>query len=530
MKTRVVIGLLGVRLDVRGKKRWSQWRPSVALCQQDDLKVHRFEMLCQKPFRNNALKVIRDIESVSPDTEVRLHTIEFDDPWDFDGVFTSLHQFAIDYPFNLDEEEYLFHITTGTHVVQICTFLLTEARYFPGKLLQTAPSTTDHTDIAGVYSIIDLDLSKYDHIASRFQQETAESLVFLKSGIETRNPAFNKLIEQIEMVAINSRAPMLITGPTGAGKSHLARKIYDLKRLKRQVTGQFAEINCATLRGDGAMSALFGHVRGAFTGALTDRPGLLRAADGGILFLDEVGELGLDEQAMLLRAIEEKTFMPMGSDREVSSDFQLIAGTNHDLWKDVAQGKFREDLLARMNLWTFRLPGLADRPEDLGPNLFFELAQFSRQNGRKVTFNKEALDHYLEFATSPAAKWRANFRDLNASVTRMATLTPGGRINQEVVREEIDRLKSQWREPESNSYRILVDFLGAEAVEEIDLFDKPQLARVLEVCRDSRSLAEAGRSLFAASRLKKKSANDSDRLRKYLAKFGLDPRDVMRNF
>ena len=123
------------------------------------------------------------------------------------------------------------------------------------------------------------------------------------------------------------------------------------------MTGAFVEVNCATLRGDAAMSTLFGHVRGSFTGALRDRPGLLRAADGGVLFLDEVGELGPDEQAALLRAIEEKQFLPLGADREVRSDFQLIAGTNADLAAAVRVGRFREDLLARINMWTFRLPG-----------------------------------------------------------------------------------------------------------------------------------------------------------------------------
>jgi transcriptional regulatory protein RtcR len=100
------------------------------------------------------------------------------------------------------------------------------------------------------------------------------------------------------------------------------------------------------------MSTLFGHVKGAFTGALRDRAGVLRVADKGVLFLDEIGELGIDEQAMLLRALEEKTFLPLGSDREAHSDFQLIAGTNQDLFADVREGRFREDLLARINLWT----------------------------------------------------------------------------------------------------------------------------------------------------------------------------------
>lgn len=114
------------------------------------------------------------------------------------------------------------------------------------------------------------------------------------------------MIEQIEKVAIKSRAPILLNGPTGAGKSFLARRIFELKQARHQFSGAFVEVNCATLRGDTAMSTLFGHVKGAFTGARESREGLLRSANGGMLFLDEIGELGADEQAMLLKAIEEK--------------------------------------------------------------------------------------------------------------------------------------------------------------------------------------------------------------------------------
>ena len=120
------------------------------------------------------------------------------------------------------------------------------------------------------------------------------------------------LIETVERVAIRSAEPLLLTGPTGAGKSQLARRIFELKKLNNQLKGNFVEVNCATLRGDQAMSTLFGHKKGAFTGAVADRPGLLKSADGGVLFLDEVGELGQDEQAMLLRAVEEKRFLPLG--------------------------------------------------------------------------------------------------------------------------------------------------------------------------------------------------------------------------
>src|SRR5690606_37547372 len=158
------------------------------------------------------------------------------------------------------------------------------------------------------------------------------------------------------------------------------------------------------------------------------RPGLLRSADGGLLFLDEIGELGADEQAMLLQALEEKRFLPVGSDKESRSDFVLIAGTNRDLAAAVAKRTFREDLLARINLWTFHLPSLRERPEDVEPNLEYELEKASRRNNTRITISAEAKREFLNFAESPAAKWSANFRDLNAAVIRMSTLAPGGRI------------------------------------------------------------------------------------------------------
>jgi transcriptional regulatory protein RtcR len=272
------------------------------------------------------------------------------------------------------------------------------------------------------------------------------------------------------------------------------------------------------------MSALFGHVKGSFTGALQDRKGLLVTADGGLLFLDEVGELGLDEQAMLLRALEEKRFLPVGSDREVKSDFQLIAGTNRDLTQAVNDGKFREDLLARINLWTFCLPPLRNRTEDFEPNLEYELEQFGKKNSANITFNKEAREEFLNFAISKEALWKGNFRDLNAAVNRMATLAAGGRITIACVEEEIERLRAAWVEPRRGvtcDDDDLEELLGHK-LGELDHFDRVQLAEVIKVCRQTPNLAEAGRTLFSSSRNRKKTVNDSDRVRKYLARFGVE--------
>ena len=527
-KRRVVIGFLGTSLDApRGPERWERWRPTVSLCQCEDLLIDRLEVLVDPKGEDVANTVIADIRSVSPETKVQKHAFPLRDPWDFEEVYGALHDFARSYPIDTDNEEYLLHITTGTHVAQICLFLLAESRHLPGKLLQTAPPARLRKDSdAGQYRIIDLDLSRYDRIAQRFHREQRAGISFLKSGIDTRSKAFNKTIERIEHVAIHSKAPVLLMGPTGAGKSQLARRIYELKKSRRQITGPFVEVNCATLQGDGAMSALFGHKRGAFTGALHDRPGLLRSADGGVLFLDEVGELGLDEQAMLLRALEDKRFLPVGSDREAASDFQLICGTNRDLAGRVTAGRFRDDLLARINLWTFKLPGLSDRREDIEPNIRYELEQASTRTGRNVTFSKEALDKFLAFATSRDAAWRANFRDLNAAMTRMATFSPGGRITVEAVNDEIERLRAAWGGDESGDGDILLAMLGAERLRAIDLFDRIQLEQVLRVCVRSASLSDAGRQLFDASRRRRASVNDADRLRKYLARFGIAWADV----
>ena len=528
VKPTILLGLLGQAVDGGlDEARWERWRPTVSLFQQEDLVIDRLELLVQRSEHRLAKVVEEDIAALSPETEIRRHQVHFDDPWDFAEVYAVLRDFADGLAFDAEREDYLVHITTGTHVAQICMFLLTETRHLPARLVQTAPPRRKRKAGPGEYAIIDLDLSRYDQLAARFAAEREGTISFLKAGIETRSATFNERIDEIERVAIRSTAPILLTGPTGVGKTRLAHRIYELRKRQHLVAGGFVEVNCATLRGDQAMSALFGHERGAFTGALERRDGLLRAADGGLLFLDEVGELGLDEQAMLLRALEEGTFLPLGSDAPASSSFQLICGTNRNLAERVRDGEFREDLLARIDLWTFSLPALRERLEDVEPNLEYELERYARDTGRRVTFNREARARFLDFATAPTSTWKANFRDFSAALTRMATLAPGGRINAEVVAAETERLRGQWRdlEPSRGSDAIVEEVLRDRAAE-LDRFDRVQLAEVLHQCRAARSMSAAGRELFAQSRARKKSKNDADRLAKYLARFGLTWTDV----
>ncbi|MBN3492439.1 RNA repair transcriptional activator RtcR [Vibrio neptunius] len=528
-KKTVAISLIGTQLDFVGKRvdRWARWRPNVSLCSQQDLLVDELYMLHDNHSYRLANNVAVDIESVSPKTKVTLHSINFSDPWDFEEVYAKLFDWCQQQEFDTDNNDYLFHITTGTHVVQICSYLLTESRHFPGRLIQTSPDHNNNNKSIGRVQIIDLDLSKYDQLATRFDVEHQEGKEFLKGGIETLNTGFNRLITQLEKVAIRSEDPMLLTGPTGAGKSQLATRIYQLKKRRAMLSGALVSVNCATLKGENAMAALFGHTKGAFTGAQKSRDGFLLTANDGVLFLDEIGELGLEEQAMLLHAIENKTFHPVGSDSPVQSDFQLIAGTNRDLKLEIEKGTFREDLLARINLWTYQLPALKDRKEDIPANVDYEIDLYAQKSGHRVQFNKEAKHAFISFATSNEALWVGNFRDLSSAITRLCTLADSSRISVDDVKDEIERLKRAWYPTRQQSKLTHVEAcLSVAEVEQLDQFDANQLNFVLSVCRRHSSMASAGRELFNVSRTLKAQTNDSSRLQKYLAKFGLKWADL----
>ena len=534
MKTKIVaISVLGTEKDAHGgpgPSRWDTWRPNIGLVQQGTLPITELHLIFSKEHMKLAERIRLDIQSVSPKTKVILDNINLRNPWDFEEVYGKFYDYAKQPCFHEEKTQYYIHMSTGSHVEQICLFLLAESRHLPAKLVQTTPKeghVRHSTDTKGTITVIDLDLSRYDKLAKRFEVERQDDLSFLKQGIDTRNAAFNKLIETIERVAVRTADRFLLTGPTGAGKTQLAKRIYELRRQSGQVKGKFIGVNCATLGGDLASAALFGYRKGAFTGAAADHDGFLKEADGGILFLDEIGELPLDAQAKLLKAIEEKSYRPLGSDSDERSDFQLICGTNRDLDRDVADRKFRRDLLSRINLWNFQLPGLADRREDIEPNLEYELLDFSKRNGKHISFNKEARERFLAFALDPATRWEGNFRDLNAMVTRMATLAEGGRITLDVVEDEIARSSRRQAKAEGATCDTsLATLLGENVNEKYDRFDLAQLAEVIRICRESDSMSDAAKKLFAVSRKAKSSSNDSDRLSKYLAKFGLKFKEI----
>ncbi len=519
----VVIGFLGTQLDM-GKRR--EWRPSVQLCTHPGFPVDRLELIHDQRHYHLACNVAAAIGKVAPETEVRLVRIDLVDPWDFQEVYGKLYDFAAAYGFDEDRERYHVHLTTGTHVAQICWFLLTESRHVPARLVQTGPPR-DGGAPEGKIDVIDLDLGRYNALQRRFEVAARENTALLLGGVETASPAMQALAGRLDLVATASDAPILLLGEPGTGKSTLATHIHELKLLRRRIKGRLVQVNCATLRGESALPSLFGQRRSA-TGAFgSERPGFLREADGGVLFLDQIDELQPQEQAALLQVIETGRYCPVGSEAEVTARFHLVAAASSDPGALVRSGRLRPDLHARLSQWVFRLPPLRERREDIGAQLLAFIHASERQLGRKTGFNVDAEARYLRFARDPATLWPGNLRDLQASSHRMAVLAERGRVTVPMVEAEIAALTGQWAAASSDTDGAVLAEVLAEP-QKLDEFDRAQLAAVVRICRQSPNLSAAGRRLFSVSRQDKASQNDADRLRKYLARFGLDWSSVMR--
>lgn len=215
---------------------------------------------------------------------------------------------------------------------------------------------------------------------SRFDLDSADEVVEAADGLYGVSPGMARIRELIDRVA-GSDATVLIAGESGTGKEVVARAMHARgpRRDKR-----FVAINCGAIPENLIESELFGHVRGAFTGAIADRPGCFRQADGGTLFLDEIGELPLHLQVKLLRVLQERTFRPVGGETNVAVDVRIVAATNRDLHAQVQGGKFREDLFYRLNVIAIELPPLRERREDIPLLIRHFLRQFSDMHERRV--------------------------------------------------------------------------------------------------------------------------------------------------
>lgn len=225
--------------------------------------------------------------------------------------------------------------------------------------------------------------------------------------------ALSKIQEMIEKVA-PSDARVLITGPNGAGKELVAHAIHSQSERNR---GPMIEVNCAAIPSELIESELFGHVKGSFTGAIKDKQGKFELANGGTIFLDEIGDMSLVAQAKVLRALQESRVSPVGSDKEIKVDVRVIAATNKNLQKEIANGKFREDLYHRLSVIEIYVPSLDERKEDI-PLLVEHFSQvIADEQGNAVKiFDQKAIEALQEFS------WTGNIRELRNVVERLIIL------------------------------------------------------------------------------------------------------------
>ncbi len=308
-------------------------------------------------------------------------------------------------------------------------------------------------------------------------EETQSSQAISSTSIIGRSPALARCVSQASRVA-DSEIPVLIQGDSGTGKELIAQLVHN--RSGR--SGRFVAVNCAAIPAQLMESELFGHMKGSFSGARSDRPGLFEQADGGTLFLDEVGELDLELQPKLLRALQEKTVRRIGGTKEISFDTRIVSATNRDLMSEVSEGNFREDLYYRLHVMRVDLPSLNSRGNDtlLLAQHFLRLAN-ERENKQVVGITPQAARRLLMY------DWPGNVRELENAIDRAVALAEHDRIVPEDLPDSI-------RTPEAS--RLSSATLGernARNLRPLHIIEKEHIRNVLEATDGNK--AEAARIL-----------------------------------
>lgn len=250
----------------------------------------------------------------------------------------------------------------------------------------------------------------------------------------------SKLNQYIDLVAPTNMS-VLIIGDSGTGKEYVAKNIHDKSKRKEQ---PFIAVDCGAIPREIATSEFFGHIKGSFTGAVNDKIGHFEAANGGTIFLDEIGNLTYELQVQLLRALQERKIKPVGSNNEINVDIRVLAATNEDLEEAVRQGEFREDLYHRLNEFSIQVPRLSDRQDDLMlfANVFLDKANSELE--KNITGFDEASIHAMQ-----AYDWPGNLRELQNTIKRAVLLTVLDKIDLDVLPRELMLAKEQ---PNRNDY------------------------------------------------------------------------------
>ncbi len=295
--------------------------------------------------------------------------------------------------------------------------------------------------------------------------------------IKGKSETADKLYEHISLVAPTDMS-VVIQGESGTGKEYAARALHLQSQRKDKV---FVAIDCGALSKELAASELFGHVKGAFTGALTDKKGQFEAANGGTLFLDEVGNLSYEVQVKLLRALQERVIQPLGSTKTIAVNVRIISATNDELLQSVAKGTFREDLYHRLNEFKIQLPALRERGKDIEVFMNHFMERANEQLGRNVKH------------ISPAAKslltkydWPGNLRELGNVIKRMVLLSPGDTAEVSSLPDEMILAVNQNPRPQTSDLKAINEVNEKALIMETLIkvkYNKSRAARLLNIDR-----------------------------------------------
>jgi transcriptional regulator with PAS, ATPase and Fis domain len=327
--------------------------------------------------------------------------------------------------------EWIFLLDSGTPQMKRSLFLAARSGLFPATLYQGIPARF----AGGTYKMREVQLEGLPELRPHIKIDTPkESPILFESEEIVEDPvvssgAFDEVLRRAKSAA-RYDDPVLLLGETGTGKTMIARRIHDASSRKG---GPFVEVNCSAIPENLAESELFGHVKGAFTGADKPRSGKFRAAQGGTLFLDEVGDLSLEIQAKLLNALEDKAVTPVGSDDRVDADAHLIAATNRDIPAMIKEGRFRRDLYERLKVIVLELPPLRKRREDIRPLAARFLAVWNRQYGEHRFLAEDAILLFESYF------WPGNIRELQNALRSSACFAVSEALGPEALPDEIRR-------------------------------------------------------------------------------------------
>jgi transcriptional regulator with PAS, ATPase and Fis domain len=307
----------------------------------------------------------------------------------------------------------------------------------------------------------------------RLKREIAKTHDF--SGIIGESASIKTILAEVRKIT-DTRSNVLLLGETGTGKELFARVIHH-NSSRRDMP--FVPINCSAIPENLLETELFGHVRGAFTGAVSTKRGLLEEADGGTVFLDEIGDMSLPLQAKLLRVIEDQVIRPVGSTKGTKADIRFITATNQDLRAAVKAGTFREDLYYRINVIGIRIPPLRDRKDDIRSLVLHYLDKYSQEMGKPVRdINMEALEVMMTY------EWPGNVRELQNVVERAILIAEDGVITPECLPEGI-KADASFAEAVFDQKLTIEDYTKAFIVRYQKQHNEQQLADLLGITRKS---------------------------------------------